>query len=60
MIHSEPIETPTEPGWYVGRMKTWPANYEYVPVRVTKIYGTTLRVWQCADERAWWRARIWP
>lgn len=67
VIHQEKCDSPTEPGWYIARMKSWPLREGYAAVRVTQ-HGTAdpLLVWQAADVRPWgvenweWKARIWP
>lgn len=67
-IENQPIEEPTEPGWYIARMKTWAVSDGFAPVKVTRRGGSAdpLEVWQCGDTRPWpveawdWRARIWP
>lgn len=65
MIDCQPISMPTEPGWYTGRMKSWPVTDGYAPIKITDRNGK-LVAWQCADERPWpletfdWRDRFWP
>ncbi len=65
-LDREEIESPTEPGWYLARMKTWAIGNGFAPVKVTRYDSSTLHVWQCGDERWWpvdawdWRARIYP
>lgn len=65
-IQDETITTPTEPGWYLARMKTWATTEGYAPVRVTRPDSVTLQVWQCGDTRPWpveawdWQCRFWP
>jgi len=68
-ITSTPVDKPTEPGWYIARMKTWAIDKGYASVQVTARNGNVyegLQVWQCSDERPWpidawdWKARIWP
>jgi hypothetical protein len=67
MIDIRALSQPTEPGWYIARMKTWAINTGYAPVKVTRNESAgPFQVWQCADERPWsvedwdWCARIWP
>lgn len=56
---------PTEAGWYVARMVTWPIDAEWAVVRVAHT-GRDLSVWQAADQRPWavsaweWRCRLYP
>lgn len=62
----EEISEPTEPGWYIARMKTRPVDDGYAPVKVTRLDSSTLQVWQAADERPWpvdswdWKSRFYP
>jgi hypothetical protein len=57
---------PTEPGWYIARMKTWAVHDGYVVVKVTRFPSGTLQVWQAGDERVWpldawdWGRRVYP
>lgn len=67
-IISQMLSEPTEPGWYIARMKSWEVGVGFSPVRVMWRGGSadSLEVWQCADLRPWpvdaweWRARIYP
>lgn len=66
MLNATVIDAaPTEPGWYLARMKTR-AVYDGREIVKVAEYGDGLRAWQPADERPWpldqfdWFAKLRP
>lgn len=58
---------PTEPGWYIARMKTWSIHDGWAVVKATRNGSADpLRIWQAADTRPWpvdawdWGRRVYP